>query len=824
MLYENINEDSLKSRVAEDWFPQFDCTELDKNEIDFRVKLKHEANAFNFEEDNLLWAESKQHPTDIYKMLAQLLLTIRKNAYNEMPPKFIGCFDCKKIAFIEYHYVLPVFALNDFNWTQTPSLVDDKTVETVRNTIDANKIHTYIFEEHDRELRDFIKANFNLNSGICPHSTLIDKNNFIFVFQKWLKQVKPQININWEKWKEKYGIYDRDFFLAELNIDDNGTSEIIDDKIVNRNFYITFHSTDDEPYHLILKDVHEELAKYSFGFKSGGLQQYTDFWKRYKRPPQNEFWNYIVNRLDLLVPQDVRKRKGAYYTPLIWVDKSQQYIADVLGENWQEEYYVWDCCAGTGNMEVGLKESYNVWASTIDQQDVDVMRENIRKDTSKMIDNHVFQFDFLNDDFNSEKVPSDLKKVLADPEKRKKLVIYINPPYAEPSSYGDNSKPQVANSTKCFSRFQNNFGSEALQDLFAQFFARIYSDLPNSILATFSTPKFITSDKFKKFRAVFKSEFLKGFVCKANSFDNVKSNFPIGFYIISLNNRNVLNEVTLDVMDNDRKLSNSSVIGERTFSSVNYKSIREWRKLLYDNDNEAIGFMIIVGPSMQSNRNTFITSEPKDSYVEKSMVANITASNLVGFSTYLAIRQCVELNWINNKDNYLYPNEVWKNDLEFQTNCLIYTLFHGQNKISATQGTNHWIPFTEKEVNSKERFDSHFMSDFLAGKIKAKKPMDLFSDVAPADAAPSLQFSTESQAVMAAGLELWRYYHAQPDVNSNASFYDIKEYFQGRNSEGEMNPKSDDKQYTELLDNLKAAMQTLAAQIRPKVYEYGFLK
>ena len=100
MLYENLNEDSLKSRVTEDWFPQFDCTELDKNEIDFRVKLKHEANTFDFEEGDLLWAESKQHSTDIYKMLAQLLLTIRKNAYNEMPPKFIGCFDCKKIAFI----------------------------------------------------------------------------------------------------------------------------------------------------------------------------------------------------------------------------------------------------------------------------------------------------------------------------------------------------------------------------------------------------------------------------------------------------------------------------------------------------------------------------------------------------------------------------------------------------------------------------------------------------------------------------------------------------------------------------------------------------
>ena len=42
----------------------------------------------------------------------------------------------------------------------------------------------------------------------------------------------------------------------------------------------------------------------------------------------------------ILVPQDVRERKGSFFTPAIWVEKSQQYLAVVLGENWQDEYYV----------------------------------------------------------------------------------------------------------------------------------------------------------------------------------------------------------------------------------------------------------------------------------------------------------------------------------------------------------------------------------------------------------------------------------------------------------------------------------------------------
>lgn len=32
-------------------------------------------------------------------------------------------------------------------------------------------------------------------------------------------------------------------------------------------------------------------------------------------------------------------------------------------------------------------------------------------------------------------------------------------------------------------------------------------------------------------------------------------------------------------------------------------------------------------------------------------------------------------------------------------------------------GTNHWIPFTENEVNSRERFESSFMTDFIRGKF-----------------------------------------------------------------------------------------------------------
>lgn len=58
-------------------------------------------------------------------------------------------------------------------------------------------------------------------------------------------------------------------------------------------------------------------------------------------------------------------------------------------------------------------------------------------------------------------------------------------------------------------------------------------------------------------------------------------------------------------------------------------------------------------------------------------------------------------------------------DYSYQSDCLIYTIF--SNHIISQYGTNHWIPFTEAEVEAKDNFESHFMSDFLHGKRKSSQ-------------------------------------------------------------------------------------------------------
>lgn len=446
------------------------------------------------------------------------------------------------------------------------------------------------------------------------------------------------------------------------------------------------------------------------------------------------------------------------------------------------------------------------------------MKDRIKNGTN-LLEDHVFQFDFLNDDFT--KLPLSLQKIINDPEKRKKLVIYINPPYAEASSYGTESIPQVANETKIFHSYKNIVGAEAMNELFAQFFIRIHKEIPDSILASFSKLKYITSGKFTRFMNYFNAEYKKGFICKSDTFDNVTGKFPIGFLIWNLANKKKFEEIETDIFLNDKEIKNCWKEGIKKFHIDDSQSIADWRTTFYNFTENPIGYVIIVGPSMQSNNNTFITNHPAESYIKKGMVARITASNLIEMSIYLSVRLCIEATWLNDRDQFLYPNESWKMDIEFQNDCLAYTLF--SNNIQAEYGTNHWIPFTETEVNAREGFDSHFMTDFMKGKINYTPTTDLFNPTAE-NRTTALAFSDEAMTLFAAGRALWKYYHTQPDAKVNAALYDIREHFQGRNEAGKMNNKSEDAVYTKLIGDLRFNLKILAKKLAPKVYAHGFLK
>ncbi len=538
-----------------------------------------------------------------------------------------------------------------------------------------------------------------------------------------------------------------------------------------------------------------------------------------------------------------RERKGSFFTPKIWVDLSQKYLADALGDNWQDEYYIWDCAAGTGNLLNGLTNKYHIWASTLDQQDVDVMKDRI-KNGANLLESHVFQFDFLNDEFT--KLPQPLQDIINDPEKRKKLVVYINPPYAEAGNkrvLSNNSfehKNGVAVQMLTYKRYRAQIGISG-RELFSQFLIRIYKEIPGCWIANFSKLKHLQSPLFFELREVFFASLKAIFIVPAETFDNVRGQFPIGFQIWDTTERSRFLSTRGNVYDRNGNFLFQKVIA----SFDNEKRIVDWLLRFKDeNEERAIGFANNARNDFQNQNFAFIVNKKSQMPVPRGWW--ITSKNLRILSIHLAVRHVVSATWYNDRDLFLAPNDNWYTDSVFQNNCLAFTLFTSYNTIQSQYGINHWIPFTEQEVNAKEEFKSHFMTDFISGrcatgastkyevlsttqgeeKKKSKKGVGSLLHLAEEESfvpTEPLIFSPEATAVFDAGRELWRYYHAQPNANPNASYYDIREHFQGRNEKGKMNPKSDDAKYMRLLANLKEAMEVLRQQIVPKVYEYGFL-
>lgn len=814
----NIREEELKLKVAADFFPNFDTTQIIGN-IDFSVAAPTMKDQLDlFEVDFFLWAEAKAgNKHDISNSLIQLIITIIKaQTFNAcLPPIFLAAFDAEKIAFLPYDIQLQKQLLLDQHLENT---IDWKSVTPSDHSTDAfrkvkqqalsllNNAITFDFNKDEKELRNFIKHNFVIaNTG--TNKINITLHRMTAIFNRWLEQVKPTIKINWAD-LAKENILPADFFLADALSKNNWSLGDSLKVLLRTDFYMM---------NLKVKVGESVMDTFTNVPFTDNQKAHIAFWNRYNRPPSKRERESMSYRRDLLMEPDRRERKGAFFTPHQWVELAQEYIEQTLGENWQEDYFVWDCCAGTGNLLYGLTEKERIFASTLDDADVRWMKEQ-----DWLLPKHVFQFDFLNDDLQDPyKVPEDLRRILKSEELRQKLIIFINPPYAEAANketiIGKGThKTNVAVDMATYKRYLDKIGI-AGRELFAQFFIRIYHEIPSCTLAEFSKLKILQAPNFADFRKVFQADLKSLFLMPANTFDNVKGQFPIGFHIWDTKVKVPFESIKADVYDSKKELIGTKeiVLTEKS------KTINDWlietRKYT---PSENIGFISCLGCDFQHNNLVFIMS--KKEIMAHPRGSMVTTKNILEVAIYYAVRHCIEATWLNDRDQFLYPNDGWKADKEFQADCLAYTLFN--NNIQSQYGTNHWIPFTEKQVGAQSLFESHFMSDFIAGKIQTQNTQTaLFSNQATTATVWSDYFSTEAQAVMEAGQALFTYYHAQADAQPDASYYDIRRHFQGVDSKGRMNTDSEDEEYMRLWGNIKEAIKTLAAKIEPKVYAYGFL-
>ena len=294
--------------------------------------------------------------------------------------------------------------------------------------------------------------------------------------------------------------------------------------------------------------------------------------EKYTPRDKEKFTGFV----DRLVEDVTRRRKGEFFTPTLFVDKAHEYISKTLGKNWKEEYVVWDCAAGTGNLtrDYKFKELY---ISTMEQSDIDTLNQmGYNPEATR------FQYNFLNDGaaedmFDESALPEELNEAI---ESGRKVLFFINPPYATGANFGKTHKKNSA-SNKINQEMRRNGWGACVQNLYAQFLYRIWRFRqinPNVCVAIFCPPLFLSGSSFGKFRKLFFASFgfEDGFLLKASNFSNVKDDWGISFSIFN-SKGNTEQDFNFDVLDLNIKEFSIANLGKRSVYNTDIEtSASEW--------------------------------------------------------------------------------------------------------------------------------------------------------------------------------------------------------------------------------------------------------
>ena len=430
-----------------------------------------------------MWFEAKEAPTAAFAMFAQLLFYVRNaRLKGEHIPPFLTVIDREKAAILETEPALPVIEDDEVDWPKAASEVSKTCIAQVAAHLDG-LFSTYTIASQEKEFLTAIKS--ALNDGKIIR-TPITRDNLRQVFNKWVEMVGREMVVPHE------GDYASLFFADIMHDGDAEAMTGLSARLLKNAGKPVF------------------LMKDGRTFEPASLRGYNNFWRIYHRPPEIGDRHYLLERRDILLPFDEQKFKGAYYTPPHIVDKAYDLLTRTLGKGWQEDYIIWDMCCGVGNLELAHSNPRNLFMSTLDSEDIDGM-----KSRGTFAGVEMFQYDYLNDDVTdfgeidyglTGKLPPALRQALADAragkEGAKKILVLINPPYAEATSGGlamanANASNKRAWQAHLFAKAGMAGYGKASNELYTQFVARIDLEIPNATLAMFSTLKYVSAPTLK---------------------------------------------------------------------------------------------------------------------------------------------------------------------------------------------------------------------------------------------------------------------------------------------------------------------------------------
>ena len=425
---------------------------------------------------------------------------------------------------------------------------------------------------------------------------------------------------------------------------------------------------------------------------------------------------------------------GAFFTPKIWIDEAHREIEKALGENWKNEWVVWDCCCGTANLtrDYKFKELY---LSTLEQGDINDIKAAGYNPEAKAI----FQYDFLSecpikdallpeDRSGISKVPWELQNAFKE---GKKILFLINPPYgAAGSGLGKKGKTGVQYSS-VHSEMKNNGVGSCRSQLYAQFLYKVFllqKKFPNAKvgLGLFSPPSYLNYPSYSELRKKWTNtfSFISGFSFLSKSFSEVKSKFEICFSLWTKK------EVSSREQKYYSKLKETTsegilTIGSKQFSAAENESCLYWTKRDSQSFNKVecvplssalntrpkcrgrisegyVGYMRHEGKNnvIGGKRGTYLLS----SIYASGMGFAILPKNILKSLSYFAAMKLTKIVWWNGDDPYFVPNTSHPDYPQWNNDAIVYSLFHG----SSQQSSLRRVDYKGKKWDVKNEF--FFMS------------------------------------------------------------------------------------------------------------------
>ena len=568
-----------------------------------------------------------------------------------------------------------------------------------------------------------------------------------------------------------------------------------------------------------------------------GYDAFFSYFNRNYTPQEKMRFTEISDRL---IEDTNRRNKGEFYTPTLFVDYAHDMISKQFGEDWKENYVVWDNSCGSKNLtrDYRFKELY---CSTLEQAELDISAHYNKEATS-------FQFDFLNDSL--DKLPKGLLEAF---EQNKPIIIFMNPPYATAASgKGKEGKSNVSNTMVYNEMISNKIGA-ASQNLYLQFIYRVMMikkqyNLTNIHIGLFCPLNFLSGANRKMFRSAFFKDFVynSGVLFKASHFADVADTWGIGFSIwnsgVNTDNSN-FNYTLIDNVDGEIK-----VIGKKVVYNIdNDKKASDWlrtelkeikeKKVLFphlsnplrvvEKENQSIlpnsiGGFCSLGNNINENTQGVVLVSAIQTRGTACITNSVIPQNFNKVVSLFSARKLVESNWTNSQDEYLAPNTEHPKYKGFVNDSVVFSLFNSHSQ----QSSLRQVEYKGKLWDIKNEFFWMSREEMMSlanenGNDHCYQDANVSSDRYVYNLLQGITLSEEAQAVLDKACELVR-----KTFKYRMMFDEDNENYQINNWDcGWYQIKALAKEYAkEDLEEFKVLYKKLADKMLPMVYEVGFLR